>query len=81
MPEEINAAIEKVEKEYLKALKQTQNSPLTDADRALARDEAEKYVAKELAKTINFKPVKKNPYWNPFSWWAFTYKPMTFPQP
>ncbi|NMX57309.1 hypothetical protein HBO41_15525 [Pseudomonas sp. WS 5146] len=81
VPEEINAAIEKVEKEYLKALKQTQNSPLTDADRALARDEAEKYVAKELAKTINFKPVKKNPYWNPFSWWVFTYKPMTFPQP
>lgn len=80
-PEDVNAAVVKVESAYLEALKKNQATPLTAADRALARSEAEKYAAKELAKKTNFKPAKKNPYWNPLKWWAFTYKPETFPKP
>ena len=81
VPEDINAAIVKVENIYLDTLKKNQNTPLTDADKALARSEAEKYVSREMAKNRNFKPAKKNPHWNPFKWWAFTYKPETFPKP
>ncbi|AZE59283.1 MULTISPECIES: hypothetical protein [Pseudomonas fluorescens group] len=80
-PENVNAAVVKVENVYLEALQKNQNTPLTGADRALARSEAEKYVAKELAQKTNFRAAKKNPYWNPLKWWAFTYKPETFPKP
>lgn len=80
-PEDVNAAVVKVENSYLEALEKNQATPLTAADRALARSEAEKYAAKELAKKTNFRPAKKNPYWNPLKWWAFTYKPETFPKP
>lgn len=79
VPEDINAAVVKVEAAYLETLKNNQSGPLTDADKTLARSEAEKYVSRELAKIRNFKPAKKNPYWNPLKWWAFTYKPVTFP--
>ena len=81
-PEDINAAIVKVENAYLDALEKHQNTPLTDADKALARSEAEQYVYKDMAKSgRKFEPSKKNPHWDPFKWWAFNYKPETFPKP
>lgn len=80
-PEDINAAIVKVEKIYLETLEENKKAPLSDAEKALARSEAEQYVSREMAKTRNFKPAKRNPHWNPFKWWAFTYKPETFPKP
>lgn len=80
-PENINAAIVKVEAVYLEALKNNHSTPLTAADKALVRSEAEQYVSRELAKTVKLKPSKKNPYWHPVKWWAFAYKPVTFPAP
>ncbi|WP_231422510.1 hypothetical protein [Pseudomonas sp. Leaf59] len=80
-PENINAAILKVEAVYLEALKNNHSTPLTAADKALVRSEAEQYVSRELAKTVKLKPSKKNPYWHPVKWWAFAYKPVTFPAP
>ncbi|MGY2315610.1 MULTISPECIES: hypothetical protein [unclassified Pseudomonas] len=77
-PEEIKAAIDKVEKIYLENLS-AQNIQITDNVRTAVRAEAEQYVSEEMARIKKFKPSKSNPYWNPLKWWAFTYKPEHFP--
>lgn len=77
-PEQVKAAIDKVEHLYLENLS-AQKIPITDNVRTAVRAQAEQYVSEEMARIKKFKPSKNNPYWNPFKWWAFTYKPEHFP--
>ena len=80
-PENITAAIGKVEKVYYQTL-QNNGVSLSPTITKLARGQAEQYVIDEMKKISRFIPSKTNPYWNPLKWWAFTYKPVTFtPQP
>ncbi len=80
-PEVITAAIDKVETAYLQHV-QKKGVTLTPAVKAYVRGEAEQYIADEMKVNSRFIPSKTNPYWNPFKWWAFTYKPETFhPKP
>ena len=77
-PENITAAVDKVYTLYADTM-QKQGVALTPALQKQLRGLAEQRVATEMAKISKFKPAKSNPHWNPFKWWAFTYKPVTFP--
>lgn len=75
IPEDITAAINKVETTYLNHLEQS-NTNLTPALRQAVKTEAIEYVNNNLTKM--FKPIKNNPHWNPLKWWSFKYKPVRF---
>lgn len=77
-PEVITSAIGKVETAYHQNL-QSNGITLDPTITKLARGQAEQYVSDEMKRISRFRPSKTNPYWNPLKWWAFTYKPVTFP--
>ena len=80
-PENITAAVGKIEKAYLQNLQQ-KGFPLTPTVTDFAKAQAEQRIADEMKVISRFVPSKTNPYWNPLKWWAFTYKPETFhPKP
>ncbi|SDS33750.1 dermonecrotic toxin domain-containing protein [Pseudomonas trivialis] len=77
-PETIKAGIDKVYNLYADHMTRT-GTNLTPAIKSQLSLAAEQRVFDEMAKISKFKANKRNPYWNPFKWWAFSYKPVTFP--
>lgn len=76
IPEDIKNATNKVEEGILKNLN-LNSSSLNPAVKTALKKKAEDLVNNMLSN--RFKTIKKNPHWNPVSWWNFQYNPVRFP--